>query len=167
MAYYINLFLHILAAMIWVGGLFFVVLVLRPVISKMESRQLQARLFDQIGRRFRWVGWIALGILMVTGLLNLHFRGIRTDQLLSADFWKTGWGSILALKLSVVAVVLALSYLHDFRLAPALTQKLQEPSVSEKELGSLRRTVSWLARINGLLVIAIIALAMLLARGGQ
>lgn len=166
MAYYLNLFLHILAALIWVGGLFFVVLVLRPVISKIESRELQANLFDQIGRRFRYVGWIALGILVITGLLNLHFRGIGMDQFSSATFWQSEWGTFLAIKILLVAVVLTLSYLHDFRLAPALTQKLQEPSVPETELGSLRKTVSWLARINGALVIVIIALAMLLARGG-
>ncbi len=166
MAYYLNLFLHILAALTWVGGLFFVVLVLRPVISKMESRQLQANLFDQIGRRFRQVGWIALAILIVTGVLNLHFRGIGMAQIISANFWESEWGSLLALKLLLVAIVLILSYLHDFRLAPALTRKLQETAISSGEIEPLRWKVSWLARINGSLVIIIIALAILLARGG-
>ncbi len=167
MAYYLNLFLHILAALIWVGGLFFVVLVLRPVVGKLEPQSLQGKLFDLVGKQFRLVGWIALAVLVVTGLLNLHFRGIGTDHLASVAFWRSGWGTLLAIKLSLVAIVLISSYLHDFRLAPALTQKLQEPSISAEALNVLRKRVSWLARINGLLVLGIVAFAMFLARGGS
>ncbi len=166
MVHYINIFLHILAALVWVGGLFFVVLVLRPVVGKLEPQSLQGKLYDLIGRQFRRIGWIALTILIITGLLNLHFRGVGMDQLASATFWRSGWGALLAVKLSLVAIVLVFSYLHDFRLAPALTQKLQDPSISGEAIHRLRKQVSWLARINGLLVMVIIALAMLLARGG-
>jgi uncharacterized membrane protein len=56
---------HILAAIIWIGGMFFLPLVLVPVLRRQEPK-LRAVLLDAVGRRFRTVGWIAIGLLLVT-----------------------------------------------------------------------------------------------------
>ena len=68
--------LHILAAAIWIGGMVFLALVLVPVVRRPEYRDHAWRLVHLTGTRFRWVGWVCLGILAVSGFVNLDFRGI-------------------------------------------------------------------------------------------
>jgi copper resistance protein D len=64
-------FVHVLAAIVWIGGMLFVALVLVPVVRAQADPVLRARLFHQAGVRFRAVGWAALLLLLVTGLANL------------------------------------------------------------------------------------------------
>lgn len=58
--------LHTVAAVIWVGGMFFAHMALRPALAETEPRprlELWARVFP---RFFRWV-WISIVTLLVTG----------------------------------------------------------------------------------------------------
>ncbi len=58
--------LHLLAALIWVGGMFFAYLVLRPSLLGWEQQQA-LRLWRQVFVRFfRWV-WVAVVVLIVSG----------------------------------------------------------------------------------------------------
>ena len=58
--------LHLLAAVIWVGGMFFAYLAVRPVLAGLETHQ-RARLWAGIFRRFfPWV-WASVVTLLVTG----------------------------------------------------------------------------------------------------
>src|SRR5665647_975936 len=93
-AYYINVTIHVLAAFIWLGGMFFLALVGAPVLRAVEPVALRQVLFDQLGRRFRSVGWITIGVLIVTGIANLHFRGLLHAQAVWANsaFWRSPWG---------------------------------------------------------------------------
>jgi uncharacterized membrane protein len=59
--------LHLLAAVIWVGGVFFAYLAVRPVLAELDPL-LRARLWAGIFRRFfPWV-WAAIAVLLVTGV---------------------------------------------------------------------------------------------------
>lgn len=58
--------LHVLSAVIWVGGMFFAYLVLRPALTE-HSALARAHLWAAIFRRFfPWV-WICIAVLLVTG----------------------------------------------------------------------------------------------------
>ncbi|MGE5625158.1 MAG: CopD family protein [Bacillota bacterium] len=58
--------LHLLSAVIWVGGMFFAFLAARPVLAELDTL-LRARLWVGIFRRFfPWV-WAAVVALLVTG----------------------------------------------------------------------------------------------------
>lgn len=58
--------LHLLAAVIWVGGMFFAILAVRPALVELDTL-LRARLWAGIFRRFfPWVG-AAILTLLVTG----------------------------------------------------------------------------------------------------
>jgi uncharacterized membrane protein len=72
----IALLLHSLAAVIWVGGMFFAYMALRPAALALEPPlrlPLFRRAFD---RFFPWV-WAAILVLLVTGygMIFLHFGG--------------------------------------------------------------------------------------------
>ena len=58
--------LHILCAVVWVGGMFFVYVVLRPSLSVLDPPQ-RLLLHTQIFRRFFLVVWHAMPILLLTG----------------------------------------------------------------------------------------------------
>lgn len=59
--------LHLLAAVIWVGGMFFAYLVLRPVAGiLLEAPIRQALWADVFKRFFLWV-WVSIVVLLVTG----------------------------------------------------------------------------------------------------
>lgn len=64
MAYLVAL--HALAAVIWVGGLFFLVGILRPAASAVPLAERLPLLSSAMGRFFLWV-WIAVIVLLVTG----------------------------------------------------------------------------------------------------
>jgi len=59
--------LHLLAAVVWVGGMFFAYMFLRPTAAEILEPELRLRLWSAIfSRFFRWV-WASIIILPVTG----------------------------------------------------------------------------------------------------
>ena len=58
--------LHILAAIAWVGGMFFAILVLRPAAGPLEPPERLALWRRVFARFFPWV-WISLVLLLGTG----------------------------------------------------------------------------------------------------
>ncbi len=70
--------LHLLGAILWVGGMAFAILVLRPSLSVLEPAQ-RLLLHAQIYRRFFLIVWHAMPILLITGwaLLFGWYGGFR------------------------------------------------------------------------------------------
>lgn len=161
--YLANVTLHVFAALLWLGGMFFFALVGAPVLRSLEPPALRADLFRQLGERFRGIAWISIGVLVVTGTLNLYFRGLLHWEILgSGTFWSTRYGRALAWKLGGVTVMLVVSALHDFVLGPAASR--MEPGSATA--AAARRRAAWLARLNALAGIVVVLAAVRLARGG-
>ena len=132
-------FLHVAAALTWVGGMLFVALVLVPVMRR-EEPPLRRRLVHAAGVRFRAVGWISIGLLIVTGLANVW---LRPELMTLTRFW---------VKIALVAVAILLGAVHDFLLGPRAGRPDAPPT--------MRPAASWLARANALLVLAIVYLGL-------
>ena len=162
--YLFSVWLHILAAAVWIGGMVFVALILVPVIRQPESQSLAASIVHLTGLRFRSVGWICLGLLFLTGTFNLLYRGFAVSELWSGQLWQSGFGVALALKLLLFGLVLSLSCLHDFVIGPRATA-LWRARPNFPESLRLRRQASWLGRVNLLLALALVALGVILVRG--
>jgi uncharacterized membrane protein len=161
--YYLNVTIHVLAAMLWLGGMFFLAAVGAPVLRAVESPELRARLFRRLGEQFRVVGWGAIAVLVVTGVLNLHFRGLlRADLWGSATFWGTGLGRALAWKLGAVTAMITISAIHDFLSGPAASRL----TPGSPEALQARRRAAWLARANAAVGVIVVIAAVRLARGG-
>jgi len=161
--YLTNVTVHVLAAMLWVGGMLFLGLVGAPVLRRVEPPSLRARLFGDLGRAFRPIGWGAVGVLLVTGALNLVFAGVlRGGRLASAAFWAAPYGRTLAWKLAAVVAMLAGTALHDFVLGPR-AGRLDPGSPAAARA---RSRAAWIARINVAIAIAVVVAAVRLARGG-
>lgn len=162
-AYYLNVTIHVLAAMLWLGGMFFLAVVGAPVLRKVEPAELRAALFRQLGAQFRLVGWIAIALLLVTGVVNLHFRGMLSVATLgSPDFWSSRYGVSLAWKLGAVAAMLVVQAIHDFHVGPAAS-RLKPGS---PEMLVARRRAALLARLSAVIGLVVVIAAVRLARGG-
>jgi uncharacterized membrane protein len=160
--YWTSVTAHVLAAVGWLGGMFFLALVGAPVLRQVEPPALRQALFQQLGLRFRRVGWALLATLVLTGVLLVHQRGLlRWSGVLGApDFWRTGVGRVLAAKLAAVATMLVVSLVHDFVLGPAAGRS---PGGSTRAI-LLRRRAAWLARVNALVGVVLVIAAVRLAR---
>lgn len=154
--------IHVLAALFWLGGMLFLGVVGAPVLRGVEPASLRAELFDRLGRRFRAAGWVAIGILVGTGVLNLHLRGLlQGDVLGDPQFWAGRFGSALAWKLGAVVVMLVLAAVHDFALGPRASQM----AAGTPEGDRVRRRAAWVARVNALVGVVLVVAAVRLARG--
>jgi uncharacterized membrane protein len=162
--YLASVTLHVMAALLWLGGMFFLGLVGAPVLRGVEPPALRQRLFQDLGLRFRGIGWACISVLLITGMQNLWMRGwLEWDGTLgTAAFWRSGSGQALALKLTTVVVMITTSSIHDFWLGPAVGR---HPAGSIRAI-SLRRRASLLARITALTGVILVIAAVRLARGG-
>ena len=159
--YLANVTVHVLAAMFWLGGMFFLGVVGAPTLRAVEPAALRQRLFQGLGERFRSAGWWAIAILLVTGTLNLYFRGwLHGDVLGSSTFWTTATGHALSLKLLAVAAMLVVSSIHDFALGP----RAGRAAPGSPAAIALRTRAARLARLNALLGVVVVVAAVMLAR---
>jgi uncharacterized membrane protein len=161
----VSVWVHLLAAIVWIGGMSTLFLVVVPITRRKELGQNGAAFLSPIALRFRAIAWGALLVLVLTGTLNTALRGINPADLLSATYLQASYGRTFMLKLALVAVSLVLSYVHDFRLGPRVSA-LQQAGASEAEVQRHRKRLLLLARLNALVVVVVLLLAVALPRGG-
>lgn len=71
------LFLHVVSVVVWVGGMFFAYMALRPAAGALAPPQRLPLWRDTLRRFFLWV-WAAVGLIFASGMLMVaHFGGFR------------------------------------------------------------------------------------------
>lgn len=140
--------LHVLAAVLWVGGMFFAYVVLRPTAASQLEAPVRLRLWAEVFRRFfPWV-WASVVALPATGYAMIFLL----------------WGGMAATPISVhlmngLGTVMILIYLHVFfapyrRLRAAVAR--EDWQEGGRRLGQIRTLVGT-NTVLGLVVIAIAA----------
>lgn len=150
---FLSVWLHVFAVLVWVGGMAFLSVVLVPVLRRAAPERL-SELVKLTGERFRIVGWLCLGVLVVSGAFNLYARGIRLAHLHSPEFWETSWGHVLAVKLLLVVGLLGLSAVHDFVVGPRASAGRGGTSLAR-----------WMGRTTLLVALVTVVCGMMLVRG--
>lgn len=135
-----------------------------PVTRRPEYRMAAPELIHRTGMRFSVLGWICLGLLVLSGVFNLAYRGVTWAMLSSAVFWEGPFGRALGFKLLFVTAILGLSAAHDFYIGPRAAALWQSQPNSPEAI-RLRRHASWIGRINLLLALLVVAFAVMLVRG--
>jgi uncharacterized membrane protein len=64
----VALVLHVLSAIIWIGGMFFAYVCLRPVAAALLEAPQRLQLWVGVFKRFFLIVWLAVLVLPVTGL---------------------------------------------------------------------------------------------------
>lgn len=142
---------HVLAAAVWVGGTVALVFVAVPPVQRLEG-ELRGRLLRELGRRWRPIGWSALGVAVATGIA-LAARAHAFDTT------SRGFDVVLAVKGALVGALAAGAYLHDYVLGPALSRQIREGGPQ-----TLRPLLTWIGRGNLLVTLALPALGAALAQ---
>ncbi len=150
-----TLTLHIIAAILWVGGMLFLTLVIVPYLNTLDDPLKRSELFGAIGRRFRLFGWGALIVLIITGPINLHLLDIPPSNILNPKFHGTSYGWPLMMKLGFVFLIVVSSLLHDFWIGP-------RSRTSDK----FRMWARVIGRTNLVIAIVIVVFAVILRTGG-
>ena len=104
---------HVLCAIVWVGGMFFAYLVLRPSLSVLEPPQRMA-LHGQVFRRFFLIIWHAMPLIVLTGLAMIFgvlggMAGVR---------WNVHVMLLLGLIMAAVFMAIVFGPYRTFRGSP-------------------------------------------------
>jgi uncharacterized membrane protein len=96
--------IHVISAVIGVGGMAFLLFVLMPSLGALDPEQ-RGLLAKQVLDRFRWISWSAIFLLLVSGLYSIR-----------QYYWEMAWGKSwvfltvkIVLALFVFVIVLALT----------------------------------------------------------
>ena len=140
--------LHVLAALIWVGGMFFAWMVLRPAAGAALEGPARLKLWVQVFPRFfLWV-WAAVVVLPITGvgMIHLQFAGFE----LAPRYVQV----MMGLYVVMVALFIRIQALQlpELRRAVAAEQWPEGAAV----LGRIRRMVG-INLIVGLVLVAVAA----------
>jgi len=132
---------HVTAAVVWAGGLLYASHLVLPGLARGE------RSYAGLLRRGRVISAAALGLLVVTGLLNWALLGLRS-------YWLMG-------KILLILVLVPLAVHRDFGLLPRALGEIErgrEPRASLSGVRALDRAVV-------LLALVVLFLAVGVARG--
>ena len=144
--------LHLLAAVLWIGGMFFAYVVLRPSAVEVLQPPERLRLWDAVFRRFlHWV-WGAIAMLLGSGVAMTHGYGGIAEAPHYVHF-------MLLTSMLMVAVFLQV-YFRGYRKLSRRVAEQRWPEAGET-LGNIRR---WVA-VNLTLGIVILC-AIALGRAG-
>lgn len=161
--YVLSVWVHILAATVWIGGMLFLVLVVVPWLRK-RTRPDASTFLRETGERFRNVSWSCFLVLIVTGTFNLWVRGVRLADFAKSEWLHSPFGQTVMVKLGAFLLVLVVSGVHDFLVGPRATRAIAADPRSRGALAE-RRRASLLGRINVLLALVLVAAAVMLVRG--
>ena len=96
--------LHVMAAVVGLGGMGFLLLILLPSLGVLDAEQ-RDRLTKAVAARFRWASWSAIAVLILSGLYNVR-------RYYWEDPWDRAWKILtvkIVLSFALFAIVLSLS----------------------------------------------------------
>lgn len=96
--------LHLVAAIVWMGGMAFMLLALRPAAMEVLEPQVRARLMAAVWRRFFRLVLIAIVALLASGthLYTATFRAMKASAGMGSV--PLGWTLMLALGVTMVLI---------------------------------------------------------------
>ena len=138
--------LHLLAALVWVGGMFFAWMILRPAAIAALEGPARLKLWTEVFQRFFvWV-WVAVVLLPISGvgLIHMRFAGFETAP------------RYVQIMIGLYVVMTALFIRIQGLQLPALRKAVaaQDWPTGAAVLGKIRRLVG-INLLIGLLVVAI------------
>ena len=148
----IIVWIHLIAATFWVGGMLFLSLVAVPLLKKDLNPVISQLGFVTLARRFRTLVWVALSLLLVTGsILLANYVNFSETPVV--------WPPAVLIKLTLVVFLIVVSVAHDQIIGPKVR------TLKKKPIAELVKTEKFLLRISPLLarLTLLLGLAILFA----
>jgi hypothetical protein len=105
----LNHWLHLMSAVIWIGGLAFVVMTLSPSLKEKFPKESIQSLAQAIQARYYRMTGILLVLILITGGLNVRF--VRQELLATEGFSKI-WLLLLGIKLTLATGLISIFLLN-------------------------------------------------------
>lgn len=109
------IWIHLVAAITWIGGMLFHRLVLNPALARLSAPakgpELLPGILARIESRYKTLRWLSLATLLGTGIVLLIHEG-------GSARLESTWGAWLMLKLFFVLMVIGLTAILDVGMAP-------------------------------------------------
>ncbi|RME88209.1 MAG: hypothetical protein D6770_07525 [Anaerolineae bacterium] len=151
--------LHLLATVLWIGGLGALSLLVLPAARRNLSLEKQVALLDAIQRRLDPLAWFSLAVLVMTGLFqmsaNPNYQGFLVIR--------GSWAVAILLKHIFVGGMVVVGAFQTWGVLPALRRAilLQQAQGRTDDLGALHRRQEVLLQLNLLLAVIVLALTAL------
>jgi copper resistance protein D len=152
--YYISVWLHILGATFWIGGMLFLPLVLLPSIKNNPER---TQLLLATGLKFRFYGYIVLGLMFITGVLNMSLKGVQFSWRFLNE---THYGRLVVLKVMLFLSLVVISLTHDLVAGRKFLEQMQK-----EESKKVKLIARWTGRMLVLISLVMAYVGVLLSRG--
>lgn len=148
--------LHLLAAVMWIGGMLFLSVVFAPLVR--NGNPMFPAVFRAAAQRFRPVVWTAMAVLVMTGLVLVHQRGVSLADL-------AHWPKVLQIKIGLVGVLFLLTFAHSL-LSGSRVGQIKDLSDSRRTMSQLvlLQTSQQLPRFALLVALGVLVTAVVLAR---
>jgi uncharacterized membrane protein len=158
--------LHMLATVVWIGGLTTMALLVIPAARKTLSHPEFGNLISRIQARLSQIGWFSLAVLTVTGMFQMSshpsYEGFLT--------FSNAWALAILSKHLVIGLMIVVSAYITWGLLPALQRValLQGAGkqVDDSTAESLKRREMRLLQINLALSFVVLALTALARTSG-
>jgi uncharacterized membrane protein len=157
-----SFFLHVVATVVWIGGLVTMALVVWPTLRRtIADSAAFGQVIEAIDKRFRPLANLSLAVLVITGLVQMNASPNYNGFLNLSNLWAQ---AILLKHLSIIGMI-AVGMTMNFVIQPALRRNamLATAGVSNtSEAAALRTRMDRLARVDlvlGILVLAFTAVA--------
>jgi putative copper export protein len=135
------LWLHIIAASVWIGGQ-------ATVAVAVPALRAQPALMRTVGRRYQAIAWPAFAVLIGTGIVNVGDAGIAWDQVFTSSA-----GRVLLAKLGFVALSGVAAAVHAFVQAPRRSGATAgNRAAASAVLGSLSFLAAVVAALFGVVI---------------
>ena len=143
------LWVHVLAAVVWIGGLAWQAHVLAPA-----ARRGEMRAFAAVAQRGRPFTWAAIALVVLTGFYNVTQLGPLERAM------ESGVGLLVAAKFLLVILAVAVASQRDFAQVPRLARAI----AGGEDPAAALRAIAWLDRIVLVLGLAILYLGLAISR---
>ena len=149
----IILWIHIFAAVIFVGGSFFIWLVVWPASYDItDDEKERTKIVGKIAKRFAYFTHVSVAVLIVTGIYNASwYLGSNPSLLLT-----TTGGRLLLANIILVVVVIAMIYGNNIYHGKKIMRLSREGKM--EEVKKIRKVTHFFSFLSLALLVAVIGM---------
>jgi len=136
----------------------FLILAFIPGIKQHPDK---VNLIFSVSKKFRKAGIISLIILLITGIMQLNYRGVQWSM---SYFTGSTFGKTAALKMLTFVGIILINLIHDFYLGNRAIEAWKNDPESKQTI-KLRNRSRLLGRLSFLLALLAVFLGIVLTRG--
>ena len=161
-------FLHLLATVVWIGGIVMILFVILPgAKTALESPPLQSKLMKGVAKRFTPMANISILVLIVTGIAITY----REKNFTGLFNFNNPWNVAMFLKHSFVTLMIIIHFYRGLILTPKIgrlsaqiqSDELQKSSSLSSKVAKLQKFSLNLVKTNFVLGLIVLLLTGILS----